>query len=123
VSKKPARSAEAHDGFHRELAGTEKPSPEAAILEHAAQQRRDVSAESELAELAANVAGHPLAGRVLEQRRAGVKKAGDVARALDVRVEDVYRANDVLRRNLRAIRKRKGRDVDDDDDVIEGEVE
>jgi DNA-directed RNA polymerase specialized sigma24 family protein len=108
-SEKSTRKVEAHDGFHREVVGTSHPSTEDAILESAGDDERQESASSELDELAAACADHPLAPRVLQVRIETGGKASDIARALGVSSDEVYRANDVLRRNLRAIRKRKGR--------------
>jgi DNA-directed RNA polymerase specialized sigma24 family protein len=112
-SEKSTRKVEAHDGFHREVVGTSHPSTEDAIIESAEDDERQESVTSELDELAAACAGHPLAPRVLQVRIETGGKASDIARALGVSSDDVYRANDVLRRNLRAIRKRRGRGEED----------
>jgi DNA-directed RNA polymerase specialized sigma24 family protein len=115
-SKKAERSAEAHDGFHRELVGQHSPSPEDRTLENAADEERQERAASELDALAAKVAGHPLAPRALQKRVEGLRKPADIARALGVSAGEVYRANDVLRRNLRALRKDQGNGDDSDED-------
>lgn len=113
ASEKSTRKAESHDGFHREVVGTSHPSTEDAILEIAEDDERQENASRELDELAAACADHPLAPRVLQVRIETGGKASDIARALGVSSDDVYRANDVLRRNLRAIRKRRGRGEED----------
>jgi DNA-directed RNA polymerase specialized sigma24 family protein len=109
ASEKSTRKAESHDGFHREVVGTNHPSTEDAILESAEDDEKQENASSELDELAATCADHPLAPHVLQIRIKTAAKASEIARALGVSSAEVYRANDVLRRNLRAIRKRKGR--------------
>src|SRR5579864_4102143 len=63
-SQKSARKAEAHDGFHREVVGTRSASTEDVMLEGAQDNARQDSASSELDELAAKCADHPLAPRV-----------------------------------------------------------
>jgi DNA-directed RNA polymerase specialized sigma24 family protein len=115
---KSERKAEAHDGFHREVVGQNSPSPEERTIEKAMDEARQTSAAGELEQLAAKVAAHPLAPRVLQKRADGLSKPADIARALGVSVDDVYRANDVLRRNLRSIRKDEGKDGDNDEEEM-----
>jgi DNA-directed RNA polymerase specialized sigma24 family protein len=114
-SKTSKRSAEAHEGFHREVIGTDSPSPEDKTIEYAADAKRQSDASTELEELSTRVSAHPLAQRVLQRRIEGLSKAADIAHALGVSVDEVYRANDVLRRNLRALRKSRGDDNDEEE--------
>jgi DNA-directed RNA polymerase specialized sigma24 family protein len=114
-SKTSKRSAEAHEGFHREVIGTDSPSPEDKTLEDAADAKRQSDASTELEELSTRVSAHPLAQRVLQRRIEGLSKAADIAHALGVSVDEVYRANDVLRRNLRALRKSSGDDNEEEE--------
>jgi DNA-directed RNA polymerase specialized sigma24 family protein len=100
------RAAQTREGFQREVAGTEAPSPEDATIDGTDGADRQAAAERELDELAASVADHPDAPRVLRLRRASERKrkASEIARELGLPVERVYRANDVLLRHLRRIR-------------------
>ena len=106
-SEKSERKEIAHERFHYEVVGQRIASPEDRTIENATEEERLRTAARELDELAAKVAGHPVAARVLKERAAGPNKPADIARAIGVPVDEVYRANDVLRRNLRAMRKRQ----------------
>jgi DNA-directed RNA polymerase specialized sigma24 family protein len=108
AKEKSTRPAQAHEGFHYENVGHHSPSPEDKTLDASADEQKQSRATRELDELAAAIAKHPLAPRVLEKRRDGLTKAADIAQALGVNVEEVYRANDVLRRNLQAMRRKSG---------------
>jgi DNA-directed RNA polymerase specialized sigma24 family protein len=108
AKEKSTRPARAHEGFHYENVGHHSPSPEDKTLDASADEQKQSRATRELEELGAKVAKHPLAPSVLEKRRQGLTKAADIAQALGVNVEDVYRANDVLRRNLQAMRRKRG---------------
>jgi hypothetical protein len=112
-SKAPERDRQARRDFQREEIGTKTASPEDRTLEHTEREASDREAETELEELARSVADQPLARSVLEKRLEATKegtpkRAGDVAAELGVPVKDVYKANDVLRDHLRAIRRRRG---------------
>ena len=115
-TEKSTRPAQAHAGFHYEHAGHHSPSPEDKTLDTSADKQKQSRAVRELDELAATIAKHPLAPRVLEKRRDGLTKAADIAQALGVSVGEVYRANDVLRRNLHAMRRKRGEGDDGDED-------
>jgi DNA-directed RNA polymerase specialized sigma24 family protein len=116
AKEKSTRPAQAHEGFHYENVGHHSPSPEDKTLDASADERKQSRAARELDELATTVAKHPLAPRVLQKRMEGVTKAADIAQALSVNVAEVYRANDVLRRNLKAMRRNRGDDDEHDDD-------
>jgi len=105
AKEKSTRPARAHEGFHYENVGHHSPSPEDKTLDASADEQKQSRATRELDELGAKVAKHPLAPRVLEKRRQGLTKAADIAQALGANVDEVYRANDVLRRNLQALRR------------------
>lgn len=107
ASKAPQRDARAHAGFHREIVGTSVGSPEDETLDHAEDEDRQSSARRELAELEASVAAHPVAPRVLRCKADGIEKPADIARALSIPVEHVYRATELLREHLRRIRQRE----------------
>lgn len=112
-SKEPDREKKTGRDFQREEVGTKADSPEAKNLDHADREAADRGAETELDELARSVADQPLVKRVLEARLESTvegtkKRAGDIAAELGVPVKEVYKANDVLRDHLRAIRKRRG---------------
>jgi hypothetical protein len=108
------RRSRAHDGFYREVSGQESPSIEQRVIDETDDDDRQKRATSELDALAARVADHPLAGRVLQKRLEGLRKPAEIAKALGVLVDEVYRANDVLRRNLRALRKTTGHRADEE---------
>ncbi|MDP9001198.1 MAG: hypothetical protein M3O46_13940 [Myxococcota bacterium] len=112
-SEKSTQKAKAHDGFHREVVGTHSASTEDLVLEVEEDNERQETASNELEKLAAECADHPLAPRVLQARIEKVGKASDIARALGVSRDEVYRANEVLKRNLRAIRTRKETDEEE----------
>ena len=109
-TERAERAAHARESFQREVLGMEAASPEDETIDGTATAERQAEAERELDELAASVADHPDAPRVLRMRREaeGKKKAADIARELDMPVGRVYRANDVLRRHLRRIRAERG---------------
>jgi DNA-directed RNA polymerase specialized sigma24 family protein len=109
-SERGARAAHARESFQREVAGTEAASPEDETIDGTATEERRAEAERELDELAASVADHADAPRVLRSRRDadGKKKAADIARELDLPVERVYRANKLLLNHLRRIRAKRG---------------
>ncbi len=108
TSMKSTRLSEAHEGFHRENVGHHSPSAEDKALRASADEQKQSGAARELDELAGAIAEHPLAPRVLQKRREGLTKAADIAQALSVNVQEVYRANDVLRRSLHAMRRKSG---------------
>jgi DNA-directed RNA polymerase specialized sigma24 family protein len=95
----------AADGFHREVVGYRTESAEADHLEHEHWARRDADAASLYEKLAAAIAHHPVAPEVLRCVLDGNHKAADVAERLGVPVEKVYRANEVIKDNLRRIRE------------------
>jgi len=108
ASKRSEHDAEAHDGFHREEAGQSAASPEDKMLDRAEQENRWASADEELDALAESVAGHPAAREVLRCRREhGLTKASEIAARIGLPVEQVYRANEVLRDHLRSLRKKR----------------
>ena len=105
-AEKSERKGLAHDGFQREVAGLREPSAEERAIDGGEEEGRRRAVERELEELAESVAGHPLASAVLRQRIEGARKAGEIAGALGVAVDEVYRANELLTRHLRAIRRK-----------------
>lgn len=112
-SKEPERDRKTRRDFQREEVGTKGASPEDRALEHTEREAAAGEAETELEELARSVADQPLAKRVLEKRLEATvegepKRASVIAAELGVEVKEIYKANDVLRGHLRAIRKRRG---------------
>ncbi len=99
------REGSAHEAFYGNDAGRRTQSPEDAALQLAETNRADARAASQLERLTGSVAHQPLASAVLRCRTEGMHKAADIAAALEVRVEAVYRANEVLRAHLAKIRE------------------
>lgn len=97
--------AEAGEGFHREVVGRSTASAEERALEHAESEMRRETAARELELLAEQVADDPVAPGVLRCRGNGVTKAADIAKVLEVPVEQVYRANELVKGQLKKIRK------------------
>jgi DNA-directed RNA polymerase specialized sigma24 family protein len=101
----PRKEATAHEAFQDEAAGRRTESPEHQALEHAEAVERQASAASALDRLTERVSGDPVASGVLRCRAEGLQKAGDIAAALGVPVEQVYRANELLKLQLKKIRE------------------
>lgn len=112
TSKKPAKDARAHAGFHNEEIGYAAASPEDKTLDRAEQETRQTDAERELDQLEAGLGDQPVARDVLRCRRQhGLVKAADIAQELGIEPGLVYRANELLRDRLRALRKRGAKNV------------
>ena len=115
TSKRPKRDAETHAGWQREEAGEKAPSPEDRTLQRAEEEGKQTSAEAELDALDASLGDNETARRVLRCRREhGLVKAGDVGAKLDLPVEQVYRANEVLKDHLRTVRRRREKKDEDE---------
>ena len=96
----PEREAKAHEGFYDEVAGRWTESAEVKTLEYAEAEERDARAVEDLERLRASVAEHPVAPEVLKCRERGIDKAAQIARELEVPVQKVYRANELLKEHL-----------------------
>jgi RNA polymerase sigma factor (sigma-70 family) len=107
VAQKSERKDAAHDGFHREVVGFARSSAEQEVIDANDDDERMKAAQSELEELEKSVAGDPVAGAVLQERMDGHRRASEIAAELGVPVDEVYRANQLLRRHLHAIRRKK----------------
>ncbi len=107
ASATPRREQVAHEGFHAEVVGRQTQSPEARTLDHAESAERQTNAATELELLTASVADYPVPLGVLRCRAEGLDKASEIAANLRVPVDDVYRANEMLRLHLKKIRERK----------------
>jgi len=109
TSAQPKKDVEAQEGFHREVVGHSAPSPEDKTLHRAEEEGRQSTADSELDDLDASVADNPAARSVLRCRRAHDEplKAGEIAKKLGLPVEQIYRANELLKEHLAKIRARK----------------
>ena len=99
-SAAPEREAKAHEGFYDEVAGRRTESAEVKVLEYAEGEERDARAVEDVERLRASVEGHPVAQAVLRCREQGIDKAAHIARELKVPVEQVYRANELLKEHL-----------------------
>jgi DNA-directed RNA polymerase specialized sigma24 family protein len=97
--------ARAHEEYHAEVVGRQTESAEHETLEHAGAEERRTAAATVLEQLTARVAAHPVAPGVLRCRAEGLQKAGDIATALGVPVDQVYRANELLKEQLQKIRE------------------
>ena len=106
-SAAPRREARAHEGFHAEVVGRQTESPGHGTLEHAESDARQKDAGTILEKLTSQVAGHPVALGVLRCREDGIERARDMAAALRVPVEEIYRANELLKYHLKLIREAK----------------
>lgn len=104
-SAAPRNEAAAGEGFHQEVVGRSTPSAEDKALEHAEAEMRRERAVRDLERLGQRVADHPVAPGVLRCRGDGIIKAADIARELGVSVEQVYRANELLKEQLKKIRE------------------
>jgi DNA-directed RNA polymerase specialized sigma24 family protein len=104
-STRPERDQAAAEGFYRETETERAESSEQKNLLYAESASRQAEAARELEELRASVAHQPLVSEVLRKREEGLERAADVAQALGVPVERVYRANEVLREHLKRIRQ------------------
>jgi len=114
--------AEAARGWHREDVGKKTPSTEDKMLHRVDEESRQSAAEAELDALDASLGDNEDARRVLRCRREHeLVKAREIAAKLGMKVEVVYRANEVLRDHLRAVRKRRDREKDDRDADRRGE--
>lgn len=96
---------EAARGFHDEVVGRRAKSMEEDIVEREEWGERDDDFEGLYERLAARVASHELAPEVLRCRRGGVERPADIAEALGVTVDRVYRANETLKIHLLRIRE------------------
>ena len=95
-----------NEGFHREIRPERVDSPEEMNLEKAEADRREARAIRELAELERRIAGLPLAKRIVEaQRERDFEKPAHLAAYLQAPIEDVYRAQEMLRYHLKKIRE------------------
>jgi DNA-directed RNA polymerase specialized sigma24 family protein len=101
----PRKEATAHAAFHDQVAGRRTESYEHQTLEHAEAAERQESAATEVERLMAMAAEDPVALGVLRSRAEGLRKAGDIAAKLGVPVEQVYRANEFLKLQLKKIRE------------------
>lgn len=111
TSKRPANERAAAAGWHREEAGFAAPSPEDRTLHRAEEEGRQTSADEELDALDASLGDNEVARRVLRCRRdSEAVKAREIAEKLGLAPEQVYRANEVIRDHLRALRKKRGKD-------------
>jgi hypothetical protein len=100
------RERKANEGYHREIRPERVDSAEEMILEKAEADRREAKAIRELAELERRIAGLPLAKRIVEaQRERDFEKPAHLAAYLREPVEDVYRAQEMLRYHLKKIRE------------------
>jgi hypothetical protein len=112
------RAAETREKFQREVVGTEAPSPEEKTLDGADAANRQAAASRELDALEASlaVAGSEDAVRVLRARRAadGKKRAGDIAKELEIPAERVYRANKLILQHARKLRARRAENAPDE---------
>jgi DNA-directed RNA polymerase specialized sigma24 family protein len=103
----PARrnQALAAEGFHREVIGHRTESAEEDLLEREYWAPRDSGSRTLYEKLALALARHPVAPAVLRCLLDGNLKAADIAEQLGMPVEKVYRANEVIKDNLRRIRE------------------
>jgi len=100
------RERKANEGFHREIRPERVDSPEEMNLEKAEADRREALAIRELAELERRIAHLPLAKRIVEaERERDFEKPAHLAAHLGEPVENVYRAQEMLRYHLRKIRE------------------
>jgi DNA-directed RNA polymerase specialized sigma24 family protein len=104
-SAQPRNEQHAGEGFHQEVVGRSTASAEDRALEHAEAEMRREMAARQLEQLAERVADHPVAPGVLRCRTEGVTRAADIATHLGVPVEQVYRANELLKEQLKKIRE------------------
>ncbi len=104
-SKASQRERLARDGFQREVTGEHAPSAEESLFDRAEEAERQARAAREAAELEARVAGNSVAHGALRCRREGLERPADIALALNVSVEQVYRATQHLRYHLKRIRE------------------
>ncbi len=102
----PRLEAEAQETLYDEV-GRTTGSAEEKMLDAAEVAARDAHAEGELARLGAGVANHAVASGVLRCRAEGMEKSAEIARALDVPIDQVYRANELLSERLRKMREAK----------------
>lgn len=111
INKAAAHDKEAHEGFHQHEIGHSAPSAEERTLDHAEDEGRQQSAQSEIAELDASLDDNPVARDVLHCRlEHGLTKAGEIADKLGIPVKQVYRANEALKERLHTLRKRRWKD-------------
>jgi DNA-directed RNA polymerase specialized sigma24 family protein len=106
-SAAPRREAQAHEGFHAEVVGRQTESAEHRTLEHVEAETRQQDAAGVLERLTAQVAEHPVALGVLRCRADGLERARDMAATLGVPVEEIYRANELLKYHLKLYREAK----------------
>jgi DNA-directed RNA polymerase specialized sigma24 family protein len=102
TAKGPKREAEAGATFLSAVGDTTR-SAEEANLEHAEHERGRAGAERVLEKLRARLAGNDVALRRLEIMASSVDKPSEQARALKVRVEDIYRAREATQYHLKRI--------------------
>ena len=115
TSKRPEKDAEAHEGFHQEVVGDVAPSPEKKTLERAEEEDAQASADAELDALDASIADNEGARAVLRCRREHeLTKASDIALKLGMPVDAVYRANELVRDHLRKLRKKRGKEEEEE---------
>jgi hypothetical protein len=101
-----ARERKANEGYHREIRPERVGSAEEMNLEKAEADRREAVAIRELAELERRIADLPLAKRIVEaHRERDFAKPSDLAAHLQEPVENVYRAQEMLRYHLKKIRE------------------
>lgn len=99
--------AVAQQAFHDEVVGHHTTSAEEQVLEQADDKERQAGATREIEQLRASVAGDQVACDVLQWRGEGLHKAADIANALGVDIDQVYRSNELLRDRLKKIREAK----------------
>jgi DNA-directed RNA polymerase specialized sigma24 family protein len=114
ASKAPKKEAAASAEYQREVVGEAAPSPEDTTLDRADEESRQTNADADLDALEGSVADNAAALAVLRCRREhGLSRAGDIAEKLTMPVEQVYRANEVLKDHLKKLRRRRGGDVEE----------
>jgi DNA-directed RNA polymerase specialized sigma24 family protein len=103
-SKKGEREVEAQKGFQREVRPEVVASVEEAAIETGDAAEREADATRELEELQRRAAKHPVMSGVLRCKAAGTHKAADIAVALNVPVQQVYRAIELLKDHMQRMR-------------------
>jgi DNA-directed RNA polymerase specialized sigma24 family protein len=102
VTRTAEHDAEAHEGFHREVAPVITASPEEEMLERAEAARAEAEAAEDFHALRARAAMHPIALRVVDLQMEGHKPKA-IAEIVGVDVTKVYQASDSIRDYLKEI--------------------
>jgi DNA-directed RNA polymerase specialized sigma24 family protein len=103
-SKKGSRENAAHEGYQREVRPEREPSVEEATIEAGDADDRQAQAARELEELQRRASKHPVMSGVLRCMAEGTHKPADIALALKVPVQQVYRARELLKDHLERMR-------------------